>query len=485
MYPRYLYIFRSQMSPQQWQDAFPMLIKHLQSTNYVVHTYCAIAIDRILALTDGNSQPVIPASAVSSLSQDLLQRLFKLITMETAAEKVQENEFLIRCVMRVLIVLRGDLVPHTDFLLQRLVAIMNVIRHNPSNPHFYYYLFESLGALIHFAAPSQPDKLETALYQPFAGVLSEGIQEFMPYVLQLFAALLEANPSGTLSEYYKSLIPPILLPNLWESRGNTPALVRLLSSLIARGAPDIAAANQLEPILGLFQNLVAKKSSETYAFDLLEAIILAFPMSTLQPYFTQIFSLLFTRLSGSKTETFSLRFTRLYHFMSTRTEQGLGADVVIAMLDQVQAGIFAQVYPSIILPDTQKLTRPIDRKFAVLSLTKTIADSAVFAEKFEKGWARTCEALLKIMVNPPVLGHTDSVIPDADVDDLSFGVGFTQLNTCKKTQVDTNPEVTDLKSWISQYLRHADQVQNGRVSAFLQSRLSPDLQTALVGYMQS
>jgi exportin-2 (importin alpha re-exporter) len=42
----------------------------------------------------------------------------------------------------------------------------------------------------------------------------------MPYVFQLFAALLEARPDGPLSEYYKGLIAPVLMPSLWEEKGN-------------------------------------------------------------------------------------------------------------------------------------------------------------------------------------------------------------------------------------------------------------------------
>ena len=101
--------------------------------------------------------------------------------------------------------------------------------------------------------------------------------EFMPYVFQLFAALLEANPSATLSDYYKSLIPPIIMPSLWESKGNVPALVRLLSSIIPRGKTEIAEDNQIEPILGIFQKLVASKANESHGFDLLETIVGNFP----------------------------------------------------------------------------------------------------------------------------------------------------------------------------------------------------------------
>ena len=101
--------------------------------------------------------------------------------------------------------------------------------------------------------------------------------EFMPYIFQLFAALLEANPSGTLPAYYQSLVAPVLLPVMWESKGNTPALVRLLSSVIARGSEYILQNGQVEPVLGIFQKLLSTKTNESYGFDLLESVVGNFP----------------------------------------------------------------------------------------------------------------------------------------------------------------------------------------------------------------
>jgi len=102
------------------------------------------------------------------------------------------------------------------------------------------------------------------------------VEEFVPYVFQLFAALLEANPSGSLSKYYTALIPPILTPEPWASKGNVPALVRLLSAIIPRGALYIAQNNHLETLLGVFSNLVATRTNEIFGFELLECIVANF-----------------------------------------------------------------------------------------------------------------------------------------------------------------------------------------------------------------
>ncbi|ORY03577.1 CAS/CSE protein [Clohesyomyces aquaticus] len=480
---KYIYVFRSQLTPQYWHAAFPLLVNHLANTNYVVHTYAAIAVERALFMTDSNRQPIIPKNDVVAASKDLIAHLFKLITKDSAPEKIQENEFLMKCVMRVLIFIREGVLPIVDVVLNSFINITKVIRHNPSNPRFQYYLFEGIGALIRFAGPTKGTELETKLYDPFAAILQEDVQEFIPYVFQLFAALLEANPSAQLTQYYKSLLEPILMPSLWESRGNVPALTRLLTAIISRDGPDVVAQNRVEPILGIFQKLISSKTTEASAFDLIETVITYIPLPSLQPYFVTIVQLMLTRLSSMKTEVFQQRFIAFYHFISARQDKGLGADFFINITDQVQHDVFKPIYLTIILPDTQKLTRPSDRKTAVVSYTMTLTDSQAFVDRYPKGWGLTTQRLLELLINPPVPSANDDIIPDADVDDASFGVGFTQLHTCKRVSKDPFPDIKDVKSWVGQYMKDANTRQNNKIVTLVQERLSPEVKAALAEYL--
>jgi CAS/CSE protein, C-terminus len=61
-------------------------------------------------------------------------------------------------------------------------------------------------------------------------VLSQDVIEFHPYVFQILAQLLELRP-GQFSAAYTALFPPLMLPQLWERRGNVPALVRLVQGM--------------------------------------------------------------------------------------------------------------------------------------------------------------------------------------------------------------------------------------------------------------
>lgn len=131
-----------------------------------------------------------------------------------------------------------------------------------------------------------------------------------------------------------------------------------------------------------------------------------------------------------------------------------------------------------------KLVRPLDRKIAVISLTKTLTDSKAFAVRYKKGWGLTCDELLKLLINPPVLSPTEDAILDHDVDDMTFGVGFTQLTTIKKAPRDSWPEVTNIKSWVGDFIKTADTRHGGQISEFVKERLTPESRETLVAYMQ-
>jgi exportin-2 (importin alpha re-exporter) len=113
-----------------------------------------------------------------------------------------------------------------------------------------------------------------------------------------------------------------------------------------------------------------------------------------------------------------------------------------------------------------------------------LTDSQAFAVKYVKGWGKTCEALLKLLENPPMPVSADDVVAEVDVDDLSFGVGFTPLNTCKKLPKDEWPEVTDVKSWVGSYLKSADARHGGAIGSYVNARLTPEAKSVLVSYMK-
>jgi exportin-2 (importin alpha re-exporter) len=172
---KFLHNFRSILTKAQWSVAFPPLIQNMASDNYVVYTYAAIAVERLLFLTNDAGEHIFSRADIEPFAKDLLQHLFTLIEKDQSPTKLQENEFLMRCIMRVLIVLRDGIMPMMDLVLEHLINITNAIKANPSNPRFYYYHFEAIGALVKYGGPSKSAELQSRLWEPFFYIFVEDV----------------------------------------------------------------------------------------------------------------------------------------------------------------------------------------------------------------------------------------------------------------------------------------------------------------------
>ena len=76
--------------------------------------------------------------------------------------------------------------------------------------------------------------------EPFKQVLVADVDEFTPYVFQIFSQILELR-TPPLPELYSPLFGGILTATLWERQGNVPALNLLLVAFI-RKAPELVTA---------------------------------------------------------------------------------------------------------------------------------------------------------------------------------------------------------------------------------------------------
>jgi exportin-2 (importin alpha re-exporter) len=337
-----------------------------------------------------------------------------------------------------------------------------------------------------YCGSANTSKLEARLWEPFSYILNEDVTEFVPYVFQIFAALLESEPSTPLPENFKSLLGPLTTPALWDVRGNVPGCARFLTAVIPKAVAEIQAGSLLETILGIFQKLVQGKKTEQNAFDILEAIVASFPGSALDAYFVTLLTIILNKLQTSPSDSYKSRFVRFYHLVSARVEAGYGADYFIKHSESLQAGVFVQIYLNIILQTTSQFARPVDRKLGVVSFTKTLCESQSFAQRYQKGWGFTCNNLLDLLKNAPKVtaGVGDEIITEADVDDIGFGIGFTPLTTCKRGPRDDFPKITNVESWVSEYLKAANQRHGGAIANFANDRLEPDAKRLMGTYLQ-
>lgn len=229
--------FRTLFGSGELHSLLPLLAPFVNAKSYVVHTYAAGAIEKILLVKDKNatgvSTPRVSLDAVAPLVTTLLSSMFSRMMRSDYGE----NEYLMRCVLRLVLFSKEHVGALTSNLVAALTALLHRVCTNPSNPSFNHLLFEAIAALMRAVCGSKPESVsdfQALLFPPFQEVLQKDVLEFFPYVFQLFAELLELRPTpapgqSSLTDQYRALLGPVLTPALWMNKGNVPALTELLA----------------------------------------------------------------------------------------------------------------------------------------------------------------------------------------------------------------------------------------------------------------
>ncbi|KAF9962476.1 importin-alpha export receptor [Mortierella alpina] len=493
---KYLYTFRAQFSKDQLLAALPLLARHLESTNYAVYTYAAICIERILFMrVSGSTGPILFTSDdIAPHAESLISNLFRLIELGRTPEKLAENDYLMKCVMRVILTVREKMMPLVSLCLGRLTNIVQAVSSNPSNPKFNHYVFESIGALIRFictASPEASTQFESLLFPPFQTILQQDIVEFMPYVFQLFSQLLSFHTGAELPTAYQALFLPLVQPTLWQQQGNIPALVKLLQSYLQKGSGWIVANNQLEPLLGVFQKLISSKINDHHGFDLLQTMVLSMPMSVLGNYMKQILVIMLTRLQNYKTEKFKRSFVNFSFFYMALDKEGTGPDAYWALFDTVQAGLFVSFLKTIWLMEAQKISGRVERKTCAVAMVRLLVGSKLITEgtNFDAAWPSVMTALVKLFEAPQDVkgASADAAAEDADlysvdIEETGYQAQFSQLATASSSKVDPTSGVQDPKQFLVEGLVRFNQAYPGRFQHG-QMQLQPETQGHLANYL--
>ncbi|KAH7882920.1 CAS/CSE protein [Phlebopus sp. FC_14] len=460
---RFLLTFRNQLTKEQLLSVLPLLIKHLSLDNYVAYTYAAITIDRILFIKKG-TQLMFSQADVHDFAADLLSAVLAKIEGPGTPEKVAENDHLMKCAMRVIVTARQTLTPVYQRVLQRLVNILGVISKNPSNPNFDQYIFESISALMRFivqGAPATLPTFEQALFGPFTFILQQDIDQYIPYVFQILAQMLELHTTDVPTEY-RSLLAFLLMPACWQQKGSIPGLVKLLKAFLARDIAEMISTGQITAVLAIIQQrLIPSKINDAWGFELLHAVVQYVPPAQLKQYFRVLIITLLTRMQTSKTDKYVYHFSVFLLFTMALNVEGLGPDYVISTIEEIQPQLWSQILSGFIVPQVPKMPHK-DRKVAAVGLTRMLTESSFMLSgpSASTDWPTTFTALVRLFNEPQYLtkssAEDDSAtgLTEIDYEEQMAGyqAAYSRLAASESGPVDPVSYVKDPREFLGKAL---------------------------------
>ena len=467
---KFIVTFRQQLPKSIYINLFPLLIDQLLSPNYVVHTYSANCIEKLIMVKDKvgtNYVNRITIDDYRTYLPSLLINLFKVLTIETS----KENDYVMKCIMRVVSTTGQDMLPFATECVNQLLVILGVVSKNPANPSFNHYLFESIASVIRNLGTKSPQILtvfESQLFVPFQFILQTDIQEFTPYVFQILSLLLEVT-STTVSNTYMTIFPALLTPLLWERQGNIPALVRLLQAYLQKGSRLIVQSNSIPAILGIFQKLIASKTHDHEGFYILESIVEYCSPEEFSQYMPQVFTLIFTRLSKDKT----LKFIKSFLVWLSLFIGKHNATLVVTQVDTVQKDLFSNILNSLWLPNIQKVSGKIERKMASIAMTKLICDCQIMLNQpyFPDQWCKLFACNLSVLEEAEDETVPSDVNDEIEIEDISgYSTAFSQLVNAIKVEQDPFKDI-DPKQYLA--------IEISKLSKSFPNRFLPILQSSI------
>lgn len=471
---KFVQTFRNQFSKDNLTALMPLLVHCLSSPSVVVHTYAAAAVEKILTAKDGG-RPKFAGADVQPFLEPLFSGLFGIVDRAD----LNENEYVMKCVMRTLNVAKDDVVQVTHIVLEKLTAALGRVAKNPRNPQYNHYLFESIAVLVKAVCSkdaAQTSNFEGMLFPPFQTVLQMDVAEFTPYVFQVLAQLLEYRPTGAgLGAAYTALFPPMLTPTLWERRGNVPALTRLMQAYLGKGAGEIVAQGRLMAILGIFQKLISTRATEQSAFDLLGSIVKTVPAEALAPCLKDLFQILLMKLQQGKTP----RYVRLVTDFFALYIGKFGSQAYLDQMDTMQNGLGFMILSQVWIPRlVSDLPVRIEGKMQVIGLTKILCETPrMLADaQGQQIWSQVLAATMRIITNPNA--HIGTAFSAGDDDSLEMEIGydatFSRLHFAARPAQDPFPEVQDASTAMVQSLHRLFTSQPGKFPPLIQAGLHED-----------
>ncbi|KAI1289580.1 Exportin-2 [Halotydeus destructor] len=479
---KYIVTFRNQLQlDSHILPTFPLIIEHLNASSNVVHTYAAHTVERLFTMRDQVQKvPVINLSHIQPVAGSLLQGLFAVLTKPGSTE----NEYVMKAIMRTLSLLQDGVLPFLQDILPKMTTKLSEVAKNPSKPHFNHYLFESLCLTIKIGCKKDPalvSSFEGLLFPVFQDILSQDVQEFMPYVFQIMSLLLELHGQHNVPEIYMQMFPFLLAPILWDRPANIQPLVRLLQAFIHKAGNQIASMAKLEPLLGVWQKLIASKSNDHNGFYLLQSILLHVDKSDLAQYIKQVFVLLFQRLTGSKTTKFVKSLLVFFSLFAHK----YGAPQLAEAIDSIQSNMFGMVLERLYIAEAQKVSGPIERKICAVGMTDILCNyPEVSSGRYVSHFVNLLQSLIGLFELPE-----DETVPDdehfVEIEDTpGYQASYSQLVFASKKEDDPfEGQIPDAKKYLAFSLQKLGASAPGKIPAMIQT-LPPNVTPFLQQYMQ-
>jgi exportin-2 (importin alpha re-exporter) len=192
----------------------------------------------------------------------------------------------------------------------------------------------------------------------------------------------------------------------------------------------------IEPVLGVFQKLIASVKTDHDGITLLCTILEYIPMAGLMKYIVQIFNVMFTRMKARSSDKFkALVAVYCAHFASKH-----GFTTLTNALNAIQPNMAEMIIGNVMIPSIPNVSNDVQKKTIACGVVVMLLRTPEFQQPpWLDKWPLLLQSTIQMYEAP--------IIPGDDDDDLlevtmkSFNTTFAKLAFAGMKEFDPNPTV--------------------------------------------
>ncbi|KEG15487.1 putative CAS/CSE/importin domain protein [Trypanosoma grayi] len=471
---RFIATFRAHIEPQLLPEVIALLTAWIRCQDEVVRAYAANAVERILTVQrSGQQEFVITNENLADKAAPLLQNLCMRIQQDR-----RPSAYTMQCLLRVCQNCSSCVSPFVGDIITCIAPVVRENAKNPTNPLFSHCMFEVISKCIQIR-PKDGAAIEGVLWEPMIFILQNDVLEYVPYTLQIMAQLLDTHGSNSPEPpaHYQALLEPLLIPDMYQQKGNIPAVVRLLVAFIEHYPRFVHGKGFTEKTLAIFRSLLQYKNYDHEGLNILTAIIIAYPKEIISSFMKSVYEALFQRLQTSRTP----KYLRILIIFLSIVVVVHGADDVVAKVNLIQDGLFWMLFQRVWLPNVQKVMGTLERKVCVVALACLLGECSELQRNGET-WATCVLGCLKMIHGAVESDDVTSFTPKSHtagdlkqhIDDSGFTNVFCPLQGAVRVPIDVCQSVKDPNAYFRERIQQALSGPSGAHLVTL-LRANPDL----------
>uniref|UniRef100_A0A914GU25 Exportin-2 n=1 Tax=Globodera rostochiensis TaxID=31243 RepID=A0A914GU25_GLORO len=409
------------------------IIRFLSSSHVLLHHYVAYAVERLFLM----KHPTIPQDNLFNSANIPIDVLALMRTFSLMDDRMAANAHL-----------------YVNKFFQMVTEAVRV----PKNPLFVHYIFESLCILIRKAYSKVVGGLDQHVIPIIELILGNDVLEFVPYVLQIIALMLDQSQMEKQrgielsQETYVRFFPTLLRPDYWSRSANVPALVLVFESFI-RCFPQLTFGAQYSgQVLGIFQRLIGSKAYDQHGFRLANSFISHLDSSGYERPLTSnvILLTMLNRMQQNKTS----KYTRQFTLFILRYAACKGGTALANSLETIQAGIYGMVLDKILLTEMHAMPQTTtyeEKRIVTIGAAKLITDTTTF---LGQRYAQIVELVVNVLEafehkTPTAVDAVPEKEEPAEVNELEYSDPYCKLSYAQHPEPFA-PEIGNIKKHFAQ-----------------------------------